>query len=128
MAGTSASLVVGKRSARPTNTTLRDCTAVRGYRAGAPHAKVLVGRDRSEVDWHQAPRIVERSFRTARRAVPTIHRRVFTAFRSNWFRALLLAVAAIVTHLPALQGERIWDDHYLSLGNPFIKSPLLILE
>ena len=51
-----------------------------------------------------------------------------TIFRSNWLRALLLVVAGIVTHLPALQGERIWDDQYLSLGNPFIKSPLLILE
>jgi Flp pilus assembly protein TadD len=37
-------------------------------------------------------------------------------------------MAGVVTHLPALQGERIWDDQYLSLGNPFIKSPLLILE
>ncbi len=29
---------------------------------------------------------------------------------------------------PALQGQRIWDDQYLSQDNPFIKSPLLILE
>ena len=29
---------------------------------------------------------------------------------------------------PALQGERIWDDHYLAHDNPFIKSPILILE
>src|ERR1041384_7694658 len=53
---------------------------------------------------------------------------IAATFRSNWLRALLLAVAGVVTHLPALQGERIWDDQYLSLGNPFIKSPLLILE
>jgi tetratricopeptide (TPR) repeat protein len=41
---------------------------------------------------------------------------------------VLLTLAGVLTHLPALQGERIWDDQYLSLGNPFIKSPLLILE
>src|SRR5205814_6269143 len=35
---------------------------------------------------------------------------------------------AFVVHAPALQGERIWDDTYLARDNPFIKSPLLILE
>ena len=30
--------------------------------------------------------------------------------------------------MPALQGERIWDDQYLAHDNPFIKSPLLALE
>src|SRR5205807_353029 len=29
---------------------------------------------------------------------------------------------------PALQGQRIWDDQYLSYENPFIKSPLLVME
>src|SRR5437764_9911671 len=49
-------------------------------------------------------------------------------WKGDWFRSLLLAVAAIAVHAPALQGQRIWDDQYLSHDNPFIKSPLLILE
>ena len=66
------------------------------------------------------------------RSAPTVPRfnpgALAVTFRGHWLRALLLTVAGVVTHLPALQGERIWDDQYLSLGNPFIKSPLLILE
>src|ERR1700732_396645 len=49
-------------------------------------------------------------------------------WKGDWFRCLLLAMAGIVVHTPALQGQRIWDDQYLSHDNPFIKSPLLILE
>jgi Flp pilus assembly protein TadD len=41
---------------------------------------------------------------------------------------LCLAVAGFIARLPALQGQRIWDDEYLAQDNPFIKSPLLILE
>ena len=46
----------------------------------------------------------------------------------TWLRVAALAFAAIVVHAPALQGERIWDDNFLTRDNPFIKSPLLILE
>lgn len=46
----------------------------------------------------------------------------------NWVRCLLLILIGIFVRSPALQGERIWDDHYLSHANPFIKSPLLIFE
>ena len=48
--------------------------------------------------------------------------------QSDWFRALFLGLAGVLVHAPALQGQRIWDDQYLSHDNPFIKSPLLILE
>src|SRR2546430_12726856 len=41
---------------------------------------------------------------------------------------IILAAAAFLVHLPALQGERIWDDQYLAHDNPFIKSPFLIPE
>jgi len=41
---------------------------------------------------------------------------------------LLLAFIGIVVRSPALQGQRIWDDRYLSHDNPLIKSPLLVLE
>jgi Flp pilus assembly protein TadD len=47
---------------------------------------------------------------------------------ADWLRCLLLALIGVLTRLPALQGERIWDDHYLAHDNPFIKSPILILE
>ena len=46
----------------------------------------------------------------------------------DWLRVVALVIAAVVVHAPALQGERIWDDTYLTRDNPFIKSPLLILE
>ena len=48
--------------------------------------------------------------------------------RKSWVRIAALLVAAFVVHAPAIQGERIWDDTYLTRDNPFIKSPLLILE
>src|ERR1700719_3139517 len=48
--------------------------------------------------------------------------------RRDWLRALLLLIIGIGVRSPALQGQRIWDDQYLSHDHPFIKSPLLILE
>ena len=48
--------------------------------------------------------------------------------RADWFRCSFLALLGFVVRSPALQGQRIWDDQYLSHDNPFIKSPLLILE
>src|SRR5947209_115662 len=47
---------------------------------------------------------------------------------SLWFRAAVVGLCGILVHAPALQGQRIWDDQYLSRDNPFIKSPFLILE
>lgn len=54
--------------------------------------------------------------------------RFFRTVSKTWFRCLVLGLAGIGPHLPALQGQLIWDDGYLASGNPFIKSPLLILE
>jgi Flp pilus assembly protein TadD len=54
--------------------------------------------------------------------------RLQRAWRSDWVRAVILGVAGILVHSPALQGQRIWDDQYLSRDNPFIKSPFLIWE
>lgn len=54
--------------------------------------------------------------------------RIGRYFHKDWLRCLLLALIGIVVRSPALQGERIWDDQYLSHDNPFIKSPLLIVE
>jgi protein O-mannosyl-transferase len=50
------------------------------------------------------------------------------SLHSHWFRCLALGAVAILVHSPALQGQRIWDDQYLAHDNPFIKSPVLILE
>lgn len=46
----------------------------------------------------------------------------------HWLRCLLLALIGFVVRMPALRGEPLWDDDYLIRTNPFIKSPLLILE
>ena len=40
----------------------------------------------------------------------------------------MLALFGFAVRAPALQGELVWDDQYLAHDNPFIKSPLLILE
>src|SRR5947208_1770954 len=55
-------------------------------------------------------------------------RRCGNLIAKGWVRCLVLAFAGIGLHLPALQGPLVWDDGYLAGGNPFIKSPLLILE
>jgi protein O-mannosyl-transferase len=46
----------------------------------------------------------------------------------TWVRYLSLAAAGFFVHIPALQGEFLWDDAYLAQENPFIKSPLLIYQ
>jgi Flp pilus assembly protein TadD len=55
-------------------------------------------------------------------------RRLVDYLSRDWLRVLALATAALIVHAPSLQGERIWDDNFLVRDNPFIKSPLLILE
>ena len=46
----------------------------------------------------------------------------------QWLRYLCLVAIGLLAHLPALQGQLVWDDDYLAQSNPFIKSPLLALE
>jgi tetratricopeptide (TPR) repeat protein len=46
----------------------------------------------------------------------------------QWLRCLLLVLLGAGVRVPALQGPLLWDDLYLVRENPFIKSPLLILE
>lgn len=45
-----------------------------------------------------------------------------------WLLCLLLVSLGFVVRMPALQGQLLWDDQFLARDNPFIKSPLLILE
>jgi Flp pilus assembly protein TadD len=68
-----------------------------------------------------------------RRSIEHIHARLalprYAAyFRKTWLHVVALIVGGFVVHFPSLQGEPIWDDDYLTRTNPFIKSPLLILE
>ena len=51
-----------------------------------------------------------------------------SVFRKRWLRYLSLAAAGFLVHVPALQGQFLWDDAYLAQENPFIKSPLLVYQ
>lgn len=55
-------------------------------------------------------------------------RRVVAYSERQWFRCLALVLVGAAVRFPALQGPLLWDDLYLARDNPFIKSPLLILE
>jgi protein O-mannosyl-transferase len=46
----------------------------------------------------------------------------------GWVRCLVLILFGIGVHIPSLTGEFLWDDIPLVNDNPFIKSPVLILE
>jgi protein O-mannosyl-transferase len=46
----------------------------------------------------------------------------------QWPRFVFLGAIGFFVRTPAIQGPFIWDDTYLARDNPFIKSPLLILE
>jgi len=43
-------------------------------------------------------------------------------------RYLVLVLLGVTVRAPALSGELLWDDTHLIAENPFIRSPLLILE
>jgi tetratricopeptide (TPR) repeat protein len=55
-------------------------------------------------------------------------RHVARPLRAGWLHCTVLLVVGFLVRSPALTGQRIWDDQYLSWENPFIKSPLLIWE
>lgn len=55
-------------------------------------------------------------------------RSVARHFRAAWLQATVLLLTGLLVRARGLTGQRIWDDQYLSWENPFIKSPLLILE
>jgi protein O-mannosyl-transferase len=55
-------------------------------------------------------------------------RRLVAYSERQWLRCFLLVLFGASVHVPALQGPLLWDDFYLARDNPFIKSPLLILE
>ena len=57
-----------------------------------------------------------------------VWRRLARWLEPTWARCLLLILVGMLVRSPALQGELIWDDSFLARDNPFIKSPILILE
>jgi tetratricopeptide (TPR) repeat protein len=59
---------------------------------------------------------------------PNALRRIFQSAERTWIRCFLLVTFGVISRFPALQGQLIWDDTSLVRDNPFIKSPLLILE
>lgn len=54
--------------------------------------------------------------------------RVLFYLEKPWIRCVLIALIGFAVRFPALSGEPLWDDDYLVRTNPFIKSPLLVLE
>lgn len=58
----------------------------------------------------------------------SLHTRLWSYLQRDWCRALLLLLVAFLIHTPALPGQLIWDDDYLAHDNPFIRSPLFVLE
>lgn len=54
--------------------------------------------------------------------------RFLSFLNKEWIRCVLLTVAGFIVRIPALNGDRVWDDDFLTRGNPFIKSPLFVLE
>jgi Flp pilus assembly protein TadD len=68
------------------------------------------------------------SRRSARIRAVAILNRLRAVSESAGFACSALLLVATVIHSPSLQGQRIWDDRYLTQDNPMIKSPVLILE
>jgi protein O-mannosyl-transferase len=48
--------------------------------------------------------------------------------QKGWMRCLILILIGVAVRAPALSGQLLWDDNHLVAENPFIRSPLLILE
>ncbi len=70
----------------------------------------------------------ESSLRAESAALPELRSRIRVYANKPWLHCMLLGVVGFLVRIPALQGELLWDDEYLIRANPFIKSPLLILE
>src|SRR5256714_11417153 len=63
-----------------------------------------------------------------RAADRSLSQKLGALWQRTWMRSTLLALFGFAVHFPSLQGQLIWDDLYLARDNPFIKSPLLVLE
>src|SRR3954451_3158899 len=65
---------------------------------------------------------------TAVAAETSLAGKIGALWRLTWVRCAILALLGFAVRFPSLQGQLIWDDQYLAHDNPFIKSPVLILE
>ena len=65
---------------------------------------------------------------TCQETASPLHLRVAGLLQRTWLRCLSLVLLGVAVHAPALTGQLVWDDQYLARDNPFMKSPLLILE
>src|SRR5438105_13815177 len=59
---------------------------------------------------------------------PGFRARLMAFCGKQWPRYFFLGAIGFIVRLPAIQGQLIWDDAHLARDNPFIKSPLLVLE
>src|SRR5438132_3441619 len=59
---------------------------------------------------------------------PGFRARLIAFCGKQWPRYFFLGAIGFIIRLPAIQGQLIWDDVFLTRDNPFIKSPLLVLE
>src|SRR5436190_7252883 len=59
---------------------------------------------------------------------PGFRARLIAFCGKQWPRYFFLGAIGFIIRLPAIQGQLIWDDVFLTRDNPFIKSPLLALE
>ena len=59
---------------------------------------------------------------------PSFRARLMAFCGKQWPRYFFLGAIGFIIRLPAIQGQLIWDDVHLTRDNPFIKSPLLVLE
>ena len=65
---------------------------------------------------------------TPPRASEALARALIHYGQKPWLRYLVLVLFGVAARAPALSGELLWDDIHLIAENPFIRSPLLILE
>jgi tetratricopeptide (TPR) repeat protein len=59
---------------------------------------------------------------------PGFRARLIAFCGKQWPRYLFLGAIGFIIRLPAIQGQLIWDDVFLTRDNRFIKSPVLALE
>jgi tetratricopeptide (TPR) repeat protein len=60
-------------------------------------------------------------------SVPTSSK-LWSYLRNKWTHCVLLGIVGFAVRMPALQGQLVWDDTFLARDNPFMKSPVFILE
>ena len=68
------------------------------------------------------------SYQAAAGRIQALVQRIGRVLQKTWLCCLVLIGIGAAVRGPALAGPFLWDDNYLAVANPFIKSPALILE